>query len=291
MKAPPSTIRAAVPDVSGLRIPEGTLELLRTLIEAHCGIHYDTGRLDILRDRLVPLAIDRGFDTLLDYYYLLKYDADAVREWPRVMDALAVQETYFWREPDQFRALATVIMPALVARGRSPIRIWSVPCATGEEPLSIAMALDQAGWFERVPIEIHASDASEAALTRARQRHYGRRAFRQLPDAMRDRYFTSDAERQSFVVKAELHTRITAWTRVNIMQPGETAVLAGSDIIFCRNLFIYFTPATVREATSRFFARMPSPGYLCVGSAESLLRTGTGFELHDLAGAYVYLKP
>ncbi len=92
----------------GLRIPERTLTLLRDLIASQAGIHYDDDRLDLLRDRLVPLAIERGFDSLLDYYYLLKYDADAATEWPRVMDALSVQETYFWREADHFRALATV---------------------------------------------------------------------------------------------------------------------------------------------------------------------------------------
>ena len=128
---------AAVPDVRGLRIPERTLGLLRDLIAAQIGIHYDEARLDILRDRIVPLAIDRGFDSLLDYYYLLKYDAAASAEWPRVMDALSVQETYFWREADHFKAVANTIVPALIERQRRIIRIWSVPCASGEEPLSI----------------------------------------------------------------------------------------------------------------------------------------------------------
>ena len=292
MKTPPHTaIRAAVPDVRGLRVPERTVPLLRDLIRSHAGIHYDDERLDILRDRLVPLAIERGFDSLLDYYYLLKYDAESVREWPRVMDVLAVQETYFWREADQFGALTKAIMPALIERRRSPIRIWSVPCASGEEPLSIAMALAEAKWFDRAAIEIHASDASEAALERARRRRYGRRSFRQLPDVLRDKYFTRDSDKDEWTVAADLFARITSWTRVNIMQPGEGTLLAGCDVVFCRNLFIYFAPDGVREVTARLARRMPSPGYLCVGAAESLLRTGSGFELQDLGGAYVYVKP
>ena len=283
--------RAAVPDARGIRVPERTLELLRDLIEAHAGIHYDNERLDILRDRLSPLAIDRGFDSLLDYYYLLKYDAEAAREWPRVMDTLAVHETYFWREADQFRALATAILPALTERHRASIRIWSVPCASGEEPLSIAMALAEAGWFDRAAIEIHASDASEAALERARGRRYGKRSFRQLPEHLRDKYFIADAATEQWTVRPDLYARITSWTRINVMQAGDTALLAGCDVIFCRNLFIYFSPAGVREVTARFAKRMPSPGYLCVGAAESLLHTGVGFELQDLGGAYVYVKP
>jgi chemotaxis protein methyltransferase CheR len=291
MKAVPHiATRTVIPDVRGLRIPERTLSLLRDLIATHAGTYYDDGRLDLLRDRLAPLAIDRGFDSLLDYYYLLKYDDAAAREWSRVMDALSVQETYFWREADQFRALTTSILPAIAGR-RAPIRIWSVPCATGEEPLSIAIALNEAGWFERAPIEIHASDASDSALQRAQQRRYRRRSFRQLPEYLRDKYFNRDATEEEWTVKPHLFARVNSWTRINLIQASEAALLGSSDVIFCRNLFIYFTPAGVREVTARFANWMPSPGYLCVGAAESLLRTGSGFELQDLGGAYVYVKP
>ncbi len=283
--------RPAAPDVQGLRVPERTLALLRDLIATQAGIHYDDDRLDVLRDRLAPLAIERGFDSLLDYYYLLKYDTAASAEWARVMDALSVQETYFWREADQMRALATIIVPMLIERRRSPIRIWSVPCATGEEPLSIARALTEEAWFDRAAIEIHASDASESALARARQRRYGRRSFRALPDAMRDRYFTRDGEKEQWTVRPELFARVTGWDRINLMQPHEAQQHAHADVIFCRNLFIYFTPATVREIAARLAHWMPSPGYLCVGASESLLRTGAGFDLQDLGGAYVYVKP
>jgi chemotaxis protein methyltransferase CheR len=292
MSAPrPAATRPSTPDVRGLRVPDRTVELLRELILAHTGIHFDDGRLDVLRDKIAPLAIERGFDSLLDYYYLLKYDAQAPEEWARVFDTLSVQETYFWREADQFRALTMAIMPQLVERRRSPVRIWSIPCATGEEPLSIAIALQEAGWFDRASIEIHASDASAAALERAQQRRYGRRSFRQLPDDLRERYFTRTGEKEEWTVRADIFARVSSWTRVNLIEPGEARMLAGSDVIFCRNLFIYFTPAGVRDAAARFAQSMPSPGFLCVGAAESLLRTGAGFELQDLGGAYVYVKP
>ena len=286
----PTATRASIPDARGLRVPERTMELLRELIVGHAGVHFDDGRLDVLRDKLAPLAIERGFDSMLDYYYLLKYDAGADAEWARVLDALSVQETYFWREADQFRALTTVIMPQLVERRRSPIRIWSIPCATGEEPLSIVIALQEAGWFDRAAIEIHASDGSAAALARAQTRRYGRRSFRQLPGDLRERYFNQDGD-DHWTVRSDVFARVTSWSRVNLMQPAEAAPLGGSDVIFCRNLFIYFTPAGVREVTARFAKWMPSPGFLCVGAAESLLRTGSGFDLQDLGGAYVYVKP
>lgn len=287
---PTTKPRSIGPDVRGLRIPERTLALLRDLISAQAGIHYDDARLDILGDRLAPLAIDRGFDSMLDYYYLLKYDTAAVSEWPRVMDTLSVQETYFWREADQFRALAGALMPLLVAQRRSPVRIWSIPCASGEEPLSIAIALSEAGWFDRATIEIHASDASDAALARAAKGRYGPRSFRQLPDALRDKYFTRTPAREEWAVDPDLFRRVSTWTRVNIFRPSEAAAWAGCDVIFCRNLFIYFTPTGVREVTARLVKSMPTPGYLFVGAAESLLRTGAGLELQELGGAYVYVK-
>ena len=96
---------------AGIRIPDRTLPLIRDLVHDRTGLHYDDGRLDVIADRLTPLAAARGFDSLLDYYYLLKYDEQADEEWVRAIDALSVRETYFWREFDQVRALTDAIMP------------------------------------------------------------------------------------------------------------------------------------------------------------------------------------
>ena len=278
------------PDVRGLRVPERTLELLRDLVHGHTGMYYDDGRLDFLRDRLAPLALDRGFDSFLDYYYLLKYDTDAASEWMRAIDALSVQETYFWREFDQIRALVDVIVPALVDRGRTPVRLVSVPCASGEEPLSIAMAIDEAGWFARTPIEIRAADASEGALRRARAGRYAGRAFRQIPPAVQQRYFHATGVAGEWAIREDVHRRVTSWSRANVVVRDELLRLGPCDVIFCRNLFIYFTAPTVAQVVDTFADMLPSPGFLFVGAAESLLRTPTRFELREMGGAYVYVK-
>jgi chemotaxis protein methyltransferase CheR len=276
-------------DATGVRIPERTLPLLRDLINAHTGMFYDDERMTQLRDRLSPLALERGFDSLLDYYYLLKYDGTAADEWRRVVDALSVQETYFWREVDQVQALTSRILPSLVEAGRRSVRIWSVPCATGEEPLSIAMALEEDGWFDRLAIEIHASDASDAALRKAETGRYGLRAFRQLPPLLREKYFDPVAT-NTWAVKPALKARVALWNRVNVVQPQEVAPFAAVDVIFCRNLFIYFHETTVRRVAEQFADCMRTPGFLCVGAAESLLRVTTRFELQDIGGAYVYVR-
>lgn len=289
MMRSPSAVHPLSPlDLAALRVPERTLQLLRELVTSRAGIYYDDGRLDVLLDRLSPLALERGFDSLLDYYYLLKYDSGDASAWPKVMDALSVLETYFWRESDQFHALAREIVPAIGVARPGPIRIWSVPCATGEEPLSIAMALEEAGCFDRFTIHIHASDASRRALDRAQQRRFTERSFRQLPLAWRDKYFLPDGT--GWRVRDALFDRITSWTRVNLMDACESAPLESSDVVFCRNLFIYFGPDAIRDVVARLAAHMPKPGYLCVGTSESLLRMATDFELRDIGGAYVYVR-
>jgi chemotaxis protein methyltransferase CheR len=277
-------------DVRGVRVPHGTVTLLRELIHARTGMYYDDQRVDLLTDRLIPLALARGFDSLLDYYYLLKYDPAAEEEWARAIDTLSVQETYFWRESDQLKALTDAILPRLAARHQRPIRIWSLPCATGEEPLSLAIALSEAGWFARASIEIHAADASQAALQRARAGRYSGRAFRQIPDALRARYFHEDTKTGEWTIAPAIHDRVTSWTRLNVVQPAELEAVRGADVIFCRNLFIYFQDATVRRVVDAFADLMSSPGFLCVGAAESLLRVTTRFDLQDIAGAFAYVK-
>ena len=286
-----SARRSVAPDVKGLRTPERTLELLRDLVLAQTGMFYDDARLDFLRDRLAPLALDRGFDSFLDYYYLLKYDRDAADEWVKAIDALSVQETYFWREFDQIKALVDVILPRLVALRRIQPRIVSIPCASGEEPLSIAMALDDAGWFSRAAIDIRAGDASEAALTRARRGRYAGRAFRQIPGTLLQKYFRPTGSPGEWDISPDIQRRVTSWTRTNVVVRDDLLRMGPCDVIFCRNLFIYFTPATVAQVVETFAEMLPSPGFLCIGAAESLLRTTSRFELREMAGAYVYVKP
>jgi chemotaxis protein methyltransferase CheR len=271
-----------------LGLSDSAFTLLRDLIHERIGLFYENGKSDLLTDKLSPLVVERGFNSFLDYYYLLKYDAGAEQEWRRVMDALSVPETFFWREMDQVRALVDVIVPQyLSARLAQPLRIWSAACATGEEPLSIAMALNEAGWFDRAHIEIYASDASAAAIERARRGIYRERSFRSLPPKLREKYF-SEAQGGSRVAH-DLHTRIK-WTVANLMNESDVATFANAPIIFCRNVFIYFSDETIRKTVRLFAERMPAPGYLFVAAAESLLRLTTQLQFQEIGGAFVYVK-
>jgi chemotaxis protein methyltransferase CheR len=274
----------------GLGLSDAALPLLRDLVHDRCGIFFEPSRCDLLAERLAPLVLERGFESFLDYYYLLKYDESSSAEWLRVMDALAVPETYLWREMDQIHALVQVIVPTLVGTlGGTPLRIWSVPCAGGEEPLTIAMMLEEGGWFARAPIEIHGSDGSPAAIARARAGRYRDRAFRTLPEPFKTRYFRADGD--AWRPTDRLSARITSWSVVNLVDDAiVTAQAARCAVIFCRNLFIYFSDKTIRSVVERLADSMPNPGYLCIGASESLLRITNRFCLEEIGGAFVYVR-
>ena len=271
-----------------LALPEGTTSLIQSLIHERTGMYFDNGKRDLLIEKLSPLVIERGFSSYLDYYYLLKYDASAQAEWQNVMNALSVQETYFWREFDQVRALVQTLVPQWQTRNPgSPLRIWSAACATGEEPLTIAMALNEAGWFERASIEIFASDASSKAIERAQAGVYRERAFRNLSAPLRDRYFKPDGSQ--WRVRSEIHSRIK-WGIANLIEESQIATLAAADFIFCRNVFIYFSESAIARVVRSFSRAVRPPGYLFVGAAESLLRLSTDFTLTEIDDAFVYVK-
>jgi chemotaxis protein methyltransferase CheR len=271
-----------------LGLPHASVRLLRDLVHEQLGLYFEDGCTEQLADRLAPLVVRRGFGSLLDYYYLLKYDPAGAAEWSHVMDALAVNETYFWREIDQIRAIVDDVVPALVESLQGlPLRIWSIPCASGEEPLTIAMVLDEAGWFARADIRIVGSDASPAALEKARRGRYRERSFRSLPRPLRARYF--DQVDDEWQVRPGLHERIR-WEIANLQNEADVARWGRSPIVFCRNVFIYFSETSTRRTVDLLARFMPSPGYLCVGASESLLRVTQVFDLREIGGAFVYAR-
>jgi len=274
-------------DILGL--PKGTESLLADLVHSRIGIYFDASKIDLLMDKLSPLVIRRGFNSFLDYYYILKYDDTAPAEWVNVMNSISVGETYFWREFDQIRALTQTIVPRwLAAHPGQTLRVWSAACATGEEPLTIALALHEAGWFERASIEIRGSDGSSFAIDKAIAGVYRERSFRSLSAERRARYFLPEGPRTWRVVP-ELHSKVR-FSVANLMSETEVAPLATSDIIFCRNVFIYFSESSISRTVKLFARYMPADGYLFVGTAESLLRLTTDFELKDIDNAFIYEK-
>lgn len=266
--------------------PAGVPLLIRDLVHERSGIFFDADRFDTMLEKLADRTRLRGCHSYLDYYYLLKYEDPDRSEWLRVMDAFSVQETYFWREYSQIHALTSRIVPHWFASTASPLLIWSAACASGEEPISLAIALREAGWGDH-PITIVASDASEAALEKARAGVYRERSFRSLPHSLREKYFET-AER-GWRVRRNLLFPI-AYQRANLIEPSEIGLMATAPVVFCRNVFIYFSPESIRRAVNAFAERMPDGGHLFVGAPESLVKLTNDFELGEIGDAFVYRR-
>ncbi len=280
----------SIPRASGPATPilaQGPVPvLLRDLVHERTGIFFEAERHDTMLEKLESRARACGCQSYLDYYYVLKYDEKGPDEWRRVMDAFSVQETYFWRELDQVRTLVDHVVPAWFKTNVGPLRIWSSACATGEEPYSIAIALNEAGWGNH-PIEILASDASESALTKARTAFYRERSFRSLPQALRQKYF--EAQGDGFSLRPEIKERVTfRWA--NLMELEKLPEAAALQAIFCRNVFIYFSPDAIKQVVGSFASRLPVGGSLFVGASESLLKLTRQFDLREIGNAFVYVR-
>jgi chemotaxis protein methyltransferase CheR len=260
--------------------------LLRDLIHERIGIFFDDDKLPAMTEKLEPLIAALQCRSRLDYYYALKYGENAEAEWRRLMDAFSVQETYFWRELDQIRALVDHIVPAWAAKSAQPLRIWSAACASGDEPYSISIALEEAGWAGH-PIEIIASDASQLALTRAREATYRERSFRSLPSALKSKYFERKGE--GYTLDPRIRSRVTfLWA--NLVNLENLSATAAVDVIFCRNVFIYFSSNSIRRVLRSFSRRLPASGHLFVGASESLLKITDQFDLQNLGQSFVYVR-
>ena len=258
--------------------------MLRDLIHDKTGIFFEDVRLGDLIQKLEPLVQAGGHPSFLDYYYALKDNRSS--EWEQAWESLSVQETYFWREMSQVEALTGIIIPQWFQTHSTPFRIWCAACATGEEPYSIAIALAEAG-LTSLPIEITASDASPLALKKARAAEYRERSFRALPPGLRLKYFKPAGEFSRLY--ADLLPRIK-FRPANLSESADIAALARVNAIFCRNVFIYFSPHAVRLAVASMAARMPAGGHLFVGATESQLRLTAAFELREVGNAFAYVR-
>ena len=269
-----------------LLVPAGIQTLLRDLIHERTGIFFENARLDVLFEKIEPLALARDCYSLLDYYYLLKYEENGVEDWANVMDALSVQETYFWREMSQVNYLVNSFVPEWFAKSAAPLQIWSAASATGEEAYSILISLIEAGWGSH-PIQIAGSDGSPGAVEKSRAAIYREKSFRCFPPPLKQKYFRQVGN--EWKLDPTIARRVT-FHRANLLATEEISSLARSPVIFCRNVFIYFSPHAIRQTVATFASRMPAGGHLFVGASESLLKLTADFELREKGDAFVYVR-
>jgi chemotaxis protein methyltransferase CheR len=213
-------------------------------------------------------------------------------EMEALINAFTINETYFYREESQLAALGRSLLPLVVSNRRpgDRVRIWSLPCASGEEPYSIAIwLLENWPMVDAWHVEIVGSDIDTDTLARARAGRYGERALARLPADIRDRYFLSESDQQQEIID-DLKESVL-FTQVNLIDPASVAAERPFDVIFCRNLLIYFDDAARQVAAANLFDRLSPGGFLCVGHTESMARIDDRFEMVRFDDAIVYRRP
>lgn len=224
--------------------------------------------------------------------YFAQLRADAGREIEQFINALTVNETYFYREEHQLQCLTNdLLRETLAARpGTGPIRIWSHPCSTGEEPYSIAIWLLE-NWpqVDAYEIEIVGSDVDTRVLEESRNGLYGRRALMRLSPQIIARYFVQEDDEQWRII-ADLRDSVR-FSRANLVDPAGTRQHGQFDVIFCRNVLIYFDESARRAAAENLFENLMPGGFLCLGHTESMSRISPLFEVCRYSDAIVYQRP
>jgi len=271
-------------------LPEDVFRLIRDIIKDYCGLHFDDSSRTLLEKRLSRRVRNHHLKDFRDYYRLIRYDKRADEELTAIMDLLTVNETYFFREQNQLRAFSEEILEELwtVNRDRKTLRVWSAGCSTGEEPYTIAMLINERGHFSGWDIEIHGSDINQRVLQTARRGVYRRNSFRTIEPYFMSKYFIE--EDGSFRIRDSARKHVN-FSYLNLLDPFKSRFLGRMDVIFCRNVLIYFDNSSRRRVIENFHDRLVDGGYLLLGHAESLINISTAFTLRHLKNDMVYQKP
>ena len=266
-------------------------ERLCDFLRAHTGLSFSEGKRYYVERRLTDRMKARGLGDPREYLELLRFQASG-EELQHFVNLLTVNETYFFRERYQLDCLVRSALDEVV-RDRPKgerIRIWSAGCSTGEEPYSIAIALleywNKADDYE---IELRASDIDSRVLNRAREGIYEARSLQYLPPALVAKYFTPAGPGRWRIID-DLRASID-FSHVNLVDPDATRAIPLLDVIFCRNLLIYFDDIGRREASAMFYEALVPGGFVFLGHSESMSRMSSLFVPRKFPDAIIYQKP
>jgi chemotaxis protein methyltransferase CheR len=264
--------------------------LLRDLINVKFGIHFGDDDLYLVESRLSERVLHLGLTNFDDYYRYLTYHPSGEAEIEEAAEILTTNETYFFREEYQLRSFSEEILPELQRRlaPRRRLMVWSAGCSSGEEAYTIAMIVRDSRLFEGWDVRIFGSDISSRMLARARRGIYGASAFRATPPDVVARNFTET--RQGMRVNEDVRA-LCHFGRLNLLDEERIVFVGRADVIFCRNVLIYFDKRSKTRGISILYDRLNSGGYLLLGHTESLLNLSTAFELVHLSEDLVYRKP
>jgi chemotaxis protein methyltransferase CheR len=274
----------------GVRISPEEVERFCDFLYRRTGLSFSASKRYFIDRRLEERVAATGSPSFQAYFSLLRDNADDEIEF--LINSFTVNETYFYREDHQLRCMTSNLLGAIVGQRPpgSTIRIWSIPCSTGEEPYSIALWLME-NWpqVDNYNIEIVGSDIDTRALRAAAEGIYGDRALMRLSRVIVDRYFKPVADGKHEIDEG-LRNSIE-FTRANVIDAKDMARYRDFDLIFCRNVLIYFDDASRRQAAENLYDCLRPGGYICLGHSESMSRISPLFSVCRFPDAIVYQRP
>jgi chemotaxis protein methyltransferase CheR len=274
------------------RLTQDIFRLLRDLIYEHCGIHFAEDSAYIVNRRLQPRLDALALVDYAEYYrYLVSSDPGARKaELEEIVDRVTTNETYFFRESYQLDAFRDEILPE-IAKGRprgKRLSVWSAGCSSGEEAYTIAILVLETGLFNDWDVRVFGNDISRKCLHTARKAQYGRSSFRATDERLLRRYFREvDGKHQ---VRDEVRA-LCSFGQINLMDEAMMRLVGDVDVIFCRNVLIYFDTVARRRVIGTLHKKLVTGGYLLLGHSESLINLTTAFDLVHLKNDMVYRKP
>jgi chemotaxis protein methyltransferase CheR len=280
-------------DHQELRMTDAEFRMFCELVKSRCGLHFDEDSRFIVEKRLARRVRECGLGSFAAYHLLLRKGGEGEEEFSNVVDTLTTNETYFFREIGQMRALMDEIIPALMQRRRAagidtPISIWSAGCSSGEEPFTVAILAKESGYAIGKDIRIYASDISRSMLHRCRRGVYRDASFRETSDELRARYFvTKDGQTR---ICDDIKNQVD-FIQLNLLDRSKIALLGSMDVVLCRNVIIYFDLKTKQQVIETFHDKLKPGGYLLLGHSESLINVSSAFELEHLTRDLVYRRP
>ncbi|GLI52989.1 CheR family methyltransferase [Thermodesulfovibrio yellowstonii] len=276
---------------SDIAITDEEFEKFREFFYRKTGIMFDESKRYFVDRRLIERIKATGHNCFKNYFIFLRFEATG-KELQNLINVLTVNETYFFREEYQFQCMVKRMLPEIMSlkkRG-DMIRIWSIPSSTGEEPYSIAIyLLEYWSEIDKWDVEIISSDIDTNVLEQAKRGIYAERSVKSLPDEIIKKYFKTLGNGY-FKISDELISSVE-FTRVNLVDRVETKRYRGFDIVFCRNLLIYFDDASRKVAAENLYDAMNPGAFICLGHSESMSRISPIFHVRKFPEAIVYQKP
>ncbi len=263
--------------------------LLRDLFLERAGLDFDESSTFAFERRLGERVVELGLDSFHDYYKHLRFDVNAELELELALERITTAETYFFRQDYQLRAFQDEVLPELYKRNLSQRRLvlWSAGCSTGEEVYTLAILTKESGLFDDWAVRVIGSDLSRERVASARRGVFREASFR-TAEWLKGRYFKEvrGGWQVDDQIKAMCH-----FGQLNLTEPGAMVGVGRIDVVFCRNVLIYFGRNARAKVIDNLYQRLKPGGYLFLGHSESLLNVTTAFELVHLTEDLVYRKP